>query len=429
MNALLGSVALVLPLAIVVVAFVQLLYLDALRLRGRGGPAHESFRETLQPRLGFEIEDGALVFSLIKQTLLVIESMSIFGAFLLERPFAWGLGLEALLLTIMVVILSVYLAPQTLFHKTNGHWLSFLIPVLKVIALPVRPIVGLFRLLESLAGLGLPEEPPPSNGSSTQEIEALIEAGADEGLIEESDRRMLQSVVALGTKTVHEVMTPRGSIVGIRREATLEQLRRLVAEQGYSRIPVYRDSIDNVVGFVHVRDLVKYANQEGVSKRVFEFLRPIRSVPETQRADQVFREMQQDNAHIVVVVDEYGNTAGLVTMEDVVEEVFGEIQDEHDLPGDVRQEAEGVWLLSGNVDLDLLTELVQFKPSPETESTTVGGLVTEWLGHVPQPTELVERDGIRLEVTAADERRVEEVRLSKARPAEPVGAKAENAGK
>ena len=138
--------------------------------------------------------------------------------------------------------------------------------------------------------------------------------------------------------------------------------------------------------------------------------------------------MQQDSAHIAVVVDEYGNTAGLVTMEDVVEEVFGEIQDEHDQPGDVKQESQGVWILSGNVDLDLLNELVQFRPSQQTDATTIGGLVTEWLGHVPQPGEVVERDGIRLEVTAADDRRVEAVRLCKIKPPEPVEV-AENAGK
>ena len=130
--------------------------------------------------------------------------------------------------------------------------------------------------------------------------------------------------------------------------------------------------------------------------------------------------MQRDNAHIAVVVDEYGNTAGLVSMEDVVEEVFGEIQDEHDQAGDISKESDGeLRALSGTVDLDLLHELVQFRPTQETESTTVGGLVTEWLGHVPQAGEVVERDGIRIEVTAADERRVEAVRISRVTVPEP----------
>jgi CBS domain containing-hemolysin-like protein len=417
-NALLGTVAALLPLAISLVSFVQLLYMDALRLRGRGGPAHEYFKETFQPKLRLDPEEGALVFSLIKQALIVLESMAMFGAFQLGQDLLWSIALEAVALTIGIVIVSVYVLPQALYQKTNAHWLSVLIPVLKVIALPARPLVWAFRLLESLAGLGGPEEAPAANGSATQEIEALIEAGADEGLIEENDRKLLQSVVALGNKSVSEVMSPRGDIVAIRHDASLEQLRALAGEQGYSRIPVYKDSIDNIIGFVHVRDIFKYGQKDGGATRVLEFLRPIRSVPETQRADEVFREMQQDNAHIAVVVDEYGNTAGLVTMEDVVEEVFGEIQDEHDQAGDIRKESDGVWILSGNVDLDLLNELVQFRPTQETESTTVGGLVTEWLGRVPRAGEAVERDGIRIEATAADERRVEAVRISRTTPPE-----------
>jgi CBS domain containing-hemolysin-like protein len=392
--------------------------MEALRLRGRGVTAHEYFKDTLHGKLGFDNEDGALIFSMLKHTLLAIEAMAILGAVHQGQSLVWSLVLESAVIAVGVVLASVYLLPQALYHKTNAHWLSLLVPLLKVVALPARPIAGLFRLLESLAGLGQPEEPPPANGSATQEIEALIEAGADEGLIEENDRKMLQSVVALGSKTVREVMTPRGDIVAIRRDASLEELRALASEQGYSRIPVFKDSIDNIIGFVHVRDTLKFGQND--TTRVFEFLRPIRKVPETQPADEVFREMQRDNAHIAVVVDEWGNTAGLVTMEDVVEEVFGEIQDEHDQPGDVTKESDGVWILSGNIDVDLLDDLVEFRPAPGTESTTVGGLVTEWLGHVPQPPEVVERDGIRIEVTAADERRVESVRISRLKPPEPV---------
>ena len=121
---------------------------------------------------------------------------------------------------------------------------------------------------------------------------------------------------------------------------------------------------------------------------------------------------------MAIVVDEYGDTAGLATMEDVMEEVFGEIQDEYDPVADVKQETEGVYIVAGNVDLDRLHDLLEFRPDEETESTTVGGLVTEWLGHVPQVGEAVERDGIRIEVTAGDERHVEQVRVSRSGPAD-----------
>ncbi|MCW5983376.1 MAG: HlyC/CorC family transporter [Bryobacteraceae bacterium] len=426
MSILLGIVAAVLPLGIALASLVQLLYIEGLRLRTRGLPAYDYFKETLQGKLGFDVEDGALIFSLVKQTLLVVEAAAILGALEAGQALTWGAFAEAAFLSASVMIGAVYVAPQALYHKTDGRWLSLLVPLLKVMALPARPVVWLFRLMESLAGLGEAPRAEPANGNSTQEIEALIDAGAGEGLIEESDRRMLQSVMALSSKSVGEVMTPRGDVVAIPHDASLEQLRVLAGEQGYSRIPVYQDSIDNILGFVHVRDILKYANDESAARPVSEFMRPIRSAPESKPVHDLFREMQQDGAHMAVVVDEYGNTAGLVTMEDVVEEVFGEIQDEHDQPGDVRQEAEGVWILSGNVDLDLLNELVGFRPPHETESTTVGGLVTEWLGHVPLAGETAEKDGIRIEVTAADERRVEEVRISKAQPPVPVEVRPEN---
>jgi CBS domain containing-hemolysin-like protein len=136
-------------------------------------------------------------------------------------------------------------------------------------------------------------------------------------------------------------------------------------------------------------------------------------VPETKPVSDLLRDMQRDGSHIVIVVDEYGNTAGLATMEDLVEEILGEIRDEHEPGRDVRQESETVYIAPGSLDLDRLHDLLEFRPEEDTESTTVGGLVTEWLGHVPQPGESIERDGIRIDVLASDERRVHEVRISR----------------
>jgi len=146
-------------------------------------------------------------------------------------------------------------------------------------------------------------------------------------------------------------------------------------------------------------------------------MRPIRIVPEQKKVTSLLREMQRDGAHMAVVVDEYGNTAGLATMEDLVEEIFGEIRDEHEPVADVVPDGDGCWLVSGSFDLDHLTELVDFRPDDEVESTTVGGLAAEWLGRVPRAGESVVRDGIRLEVIAANDRRVDRVRVMRAAPA------------
>jgi CBS domain containing-hemolysin-like protein len=202
--------------------------------------------------------------------------------------------------------------------------------------------------------------------------------------------------------------------VAIPASAPLDDLRQLAITEQYSRIPVYEGSIDNVVGFVHVRDMFEMDEEERAKHTVRELLRPIRIVPESKPVDDLMREMQQDKAHMVIVVDEYGNTAGLATMEDLVEVIVGDIRDEHEPGSDVRQDGDGRYVVAGNFDLVRLHELVhEFWPQMETESTTVGGLVSEWLGHVPRPGESVERGGIRIEVLASNELRVEQVRISK----------------
>ena len=179
-------------------------------------------------------------------------------------------------------------------------------------------------------------------------------------------------MVAFGDKTVREVMTPRPRVVAISRDATLEELRDLVINEQYSRIPVYEDSIDQITGFIHVRDMFEMDEDERAKRKVREIIRPIRAVPETKRVNDLLREMQEEGAHMAVVVDEYGATAGIVTMEDMVEEIVGEIHDEHEPERDFRQDPDGSYVVSGSFDLGRLADLVDFHPEEDTESTTVG---------------------------------------------------------
>ncbi|MGH9632497.1 MAG: hemolysin family protein, partial [Bryobacteraceae bacterium] len=246
-----------------------------------------------------------------------------------------------------------------------------------------------------------------------EEIDALISAGTEEGLFEEEDRRLIQSAAAFGSKTVREVMTPRPVIVGVSADATLEELRQLVINEQFSRIPVYEGSIDQITGFVHVRDMFELDQNERLNRKVRELVRPTRYVPESKPVNDLMREMQQDGAHMAIVIDEYGNTAGLATMEDMVEEIVGEIRDEHEPTRDIEQDNDGAYIVSGSFDVDHLHELLEFRADGDTESTTVGGLVTEWMGRVPHAGESVERDGIRIEVLSGNELRVDQVRISR----------------
>src|SRR5260370_41332508 len=197
-------------------------------------------------------------------------------------------------------------------------------------------------------------------------------------------------------------MPPRPRIGAIRQDASLEQLRNLVINEQYSRIPAYEENIDQITGFVHVRDMFELDDEQRALRKVRDIIRPIRAVPETEPVNDLLRDMQEEAAHMAVVVDEYGATAGIVTMEDMVEEIVGEIHDEHEPERDFREEPDGSYVVSGSFDLGRLGDLVGFHPPPETESTTVGVLVTEWMRHVPRLGETVERDGISLRILASN---------------------------
>jgi putative hemolysin len=165
---------------------------------------------------------------------------------------------------------------------------------------------------------------------------------------------------------------------------------------------------------VHVRDMFELDEDERAKRKVRDILRPIRMVPETKPVNDLLREMQEEGVHMVVVVDEYGSTAGIVTLEDMVEEIVGEIHDEHEPERDFHEEPDGSYVVSGSFDLGRLEDLVGFRPQGGTESTTVGGLITEWLGHVPAAGEEAERDGIQIKVLASNNLRVDQVRVVKA---------------
>jgi len=391
---------------------VQLLYLESLRLRMRDLPSLEFFKDTLEKKIGLETDKGALAFSLIKHATLAIGGVLVLGT-LLTQSLTWPVLLEACCLSLVLMLAAGYVVPQVSYRRGSAKWLLPLVPLLRALALAVEPAAAVLSFFFSLVEMADEKNGTEEPATPAENIEALIDAGAEEGLIQEEDRKLIQSVVEFGDKVVREVMTPRPNIVAIAADSTLEELRQLVINEQYSRIPVYDGSIDQVIGFVHVRDMFELEEDERMRRSVRELMRPMRFVPETKPVHDLMREMQADNTHMVIVVDEYGNTAGLATMEDLVEVILGEIRDEHEPDSDVAEDGRGGYIVSGNFDLARLAGLFEFHPQEEIESTTVGGLVTEWLGRVPQPGETVERDGIRIDVLASDELRVEQVRVSR----------------
>lgn len=406
-------VAAAMAVLLALVTLIQMLYMDSLRIRTKGMPMLQHFREGLDERLGLKAENGVLAFSLMKHSLLAFFGVLVFTITSFGGEVTLATFLEAGFATWMVMIVAAYIVPQYLYRQTAGRWLSAFVPLFKLLTILVRPLTALLMFLQSLSQLAETEESSEEPATQEEHIEALITAGTEEGIIEEEDRKLIHSVVAFGSKTVREVMTPRPALVAISADASLEDLRTLVIHEQFSRVPVYEENIDQIIGFLHVRDMFELDFVERSQRKVRELIRPIRFVPETKPVNDLLREMQADGAHMAVVVDEYGNTAGLVTMEDMVEEIVGEIRDEHEPGLDVEKDTEGGFIVSGSFDVDHLQDLLEFRAPVDTESTTIGGLVTEWMGRVPSPGEHVERGGIRIEVLAANELRVDQVRISK----------------
>jgi putative hemolysin len=402
--------------ALMVFSFVQLLYLESLRLRARDSDALEYFKENISPRLGMETDQAALIFSLYKHSLLVC--IGVLAFYLSDGGPTPALDIvQGILVALVSMAICSYLLPQLMYRRASGAILNPLVPILKLAALLMQPFAAMLSFAETLAEISKPSESLEDGASPQEEIEALIAAGEEEGLIEEGDKKLIQSVVAFGDKRVREVMTPRPNIVGIDGARSLDELRRLVIHEQFSRIPVFDGDIDKITGFVHVRDMFEVEDKDRAGLKARDLERDIAFVPETKLVTDLLKEMQRDGNHMAIVVDEYGSTAGLATMEDLVEEVFGEIRDEHEPGHDVITEQDGSFVVAGSFDVDHLKDLLEFSPDGEIESTTVGGLATEWFGRVPKAGEAIERDGVRLEVLSSDERRVEKLRLSRA--AEP----------
>ena len=402
---------------------IQTLYLEGMRLRARDLPSLQYFKSDLEQRLKIRSsEEGALTFSLWKHGGLVLLGVLSLARVSEGGAFTWLTLLEGVAAAWLLMLLSAYLVPQLLYRRTTGRWIVPLLPLYNAAAIVMRPLVLALSFVQSLLDIAGEEGAREDSATPAENIDALISAGTEEGLIEEDDRRLIQSVVEFGDKVVREVMTPRPNMVTIQADQPLEALHRLVVTEQYSRIPVWQSSIDDVIGFVHVRDMFEVAERERRTRKVRELMRPVRFVPETKPVSDLLREMQQENAHMVMVVDEYGNTAGLATLEDLVEVILGEIRDEHEPGSDVEPDGQGGYVVSGNFDIARIADVLNFRPGDEVESTTIGGLVMEWLGRVPKPGDTVERDGLRVEVLASDDLRVAQVRLSAVQRSEPAEA-------
>jgi len=248
------------------------------------------------------------------------------------------------------------------------------------------------------------------------DIEALIDVGEAEGIIEEEERELIQSAIEFGDTTVGEIMTPRTEIVSLAKSATVRDARTLIIESRHSRLPVYRDQIDNVEGIIYLRDLLPSLSMGKADSPIVEFMRPFYAVPETKPVDELLREMQKAHVYMAIVIDEYGGVAGLVTVEDILEEIVGEIEDE-DISGEEAQEIldldNGAYEVLGSVEIGKVERLFGMEIAAD-DFTTIAGFVIAEKGSVPVAGEHLSLRGLDVDVLEADEKRISRLRIKKA---------------
>jgi len=400
------------------VSYVERLHTEAGKFLSREFQENiDSYEKLVEPRLRIGRERVALAMALLEQLTTALFAMLIAYTVFMDKVWSAGEIAQAILIVIIAIIAFNRVVPFVLFSRTRGEWLARLTLVLRLLVYVAMPVTLIISFCQSVAALARERgEPEPEHPSEA--VDAFIEAGQEEGIIEESDRDLIQSVVEFGDKTVREVMKPRPEVFAVASDLTVEQLTEMLRNKPYSRVPVYSGTIDHIVGVVNAHDVLQLTDVEAKVRSVGSIMKTdVRFTPETKRVSDLLREMQRENIRLEVVIDEYGAVAGIVTIEDMVEEIVGEIRDEHDKP-EVVKEAENTYVVPGSMDVDRLDELFGLRLE-EHEATTIGGLVSEIAGHIPQPGEVIEDDKLRFEVLDSTDRKVNRVRVTPAQPSEP----------
>jgi CBS domain containing-hemolysin-like protein len=257
------------------------------------------------------------------------------------------------------------------------------------------------------------EEKDEDREATEEEIDTFIDEAREEGIIEKGEDELLRSVVEFGDTVVREIMTPRTSMVCIRKDATIDNLKDLIIREKYSRIPVYKDRIDNIEGVVMAKDIIEYSDDKHKAQPIEALIRPILFVPESMDVADLLKEFQKAKQKMAVAVDEHGGTSGLVTMEDLVEEIVGEIQDEYDADeAQIHENGPGDITVSGAVEVEEVEELFDVELA-EDDFISVGGLVTHHLGRLPAKGENFGLKGLNFEILDVDQKQVKKVRIKK----------------
>ena len=342
--------------------------------------------------------------------IVIILALAVYGFVV-----AGGLGVRPIwlfLAALVVYAVGLDFVPRLLVLVAKPSILGMFLPAFPLVRVLAFPPLAISRKL--IAREEQREEKEEDREASEEEIETFIDEATEEGIIDKGEDALLRSVVEFGDTVVREVMTPRLNMVCIRKDATIDNLKDLIIREKYSRIPVYKDRLDNMEGIVMAKDIIEYSDDKHKLQSIEALIRPVAFVPEAMPVPDLLREFQKVKNKMAIVVDEHGGVSGLVTMEDVVEEIVGEIQDEYDT-----EEAQIVengpldFTVSGATEVEELEELFDVELA-EDDFITVGGLITHDLGRLPFKGETLIIKGLQLEVLDVDQKKVKKLRIRRA---------------
>ncbi len=357
---------------------------------------------------------GALASAVAAVSIVTVVAEPLRGvAFLADQADTIALLLVTFIVSVVSIVLGELIPKGFALANPDRIALAVSGPI-TLFAKVVSPLVAVLVLLTKVISKPFGIDPTRTPELSAAEIRLIVEQGSQQGVLEAEEEQMISAVMSLSDSKLHEVMVPRIDIVAIDQEASFDDAVTLVLTEGHSRTPLYKESVDHIVGILYAKDLLRIIAAGGPRPRLRDIMRPALFVPESQSVDDLLHELQRRRVHMAIVLDEYGGTAGLVTIEDLLEEIVGEIQDEFDEEEPMKvMVRDGEAILDGRADIDLLGELVNppLELEDDEEYDTVGGFVYHRIGRVPVVGDTVAVDPFAITVIKVTGRRVGKVRV------------------
>ena len=322
----------------------------------------------------------------------------------------------------LLVLTFGEICPKTIAKQSPDKFVLFATPLISALVVIFKPLSAIFKHLQNL--LSKIFKADEDQGMTEEELISIIEEAAEDGNIDEEESTLIKSAIEFNELEVGDIFTPRIDITAVRSDITKEELTKVFTESGYSRIPIYDDDLDNIHGIVYYKDF--FSDAQATAIPISEIVKPVMYVTKTQKINDVLKDLQEKQMHLAVVTDEYGSTAGIVTLEDILEEIVGEIWDEHDeIIEEIKEVGEGEYIVSGMANLEKLFEELDIELDEEQDATTVNGWAMKILDRIPEEGDSFEELGLTVRVLKMDGRRIEDLHILDNRSVESEDDEAE----